>query len=270
MNFSLNKIEPLKKTIRPDTNLDDVERKFGIDRLTTPIVDIMRLLDISDITNLKAGVMCAFMSDPTKRIDFNTNILTAFEKTSKKWGFPKGSAGIGDRNMLDVALRELYEETGIKLSSDVKVEFVISYLSTLYQRIYFVYVVVILDPKMFNLVKPDLVEIEALKLYSVYDLARLGRQCSIPTCAVIKMFNAHIRTAYKPNNSDCAKKRSERRALKLSGRNVVVGSDVVSVSSDVVSVSSIIGVSSSSSSNVVCGNIMSGDYCTQKLAINSS
>lgn len=48
-------------------------------------------------------------------LDGENNLLIVLGKYSKKWGVPKGSLEPSDRTLFEGALREIREETGLKL-----------------------------------------------------------------------------------------------------------------------------------------------------------
>ena len=64
----------------------------------------------------------------TKPIPTNTQVLLIFQKTARKslpwfWCFPKGHAEYGDASLQHTAIRELEEETGLKVELSDLLEF---------------------------------------------------------------------------------------------------------------------------------------------------
>jgi len=50
---------------------------------------------------------------------YNNKILTVLGKVSNKWGLPKGEICVNE-NIVDAAIRELYEETGLVVDDEMK------------------------------------------------------------------------------------------------------------------------------------------------------
>jgi len=99
----------------------------------------------------------------------NKVLLVQGRQGEKKWSFPKGHREVYDSTPLDCALRELKEETGIKLDT--------SYVGSKRFRAgeYFIYLL----PEEMQAKPEDTNEIQNAKWFSVEELASLNKNVDV-------------------------------------------------------------------------------------------
>ena len=99
----------------------------------------------------------------------NKVLLVQGRQGEKKWSFPKGHREVYDSTPLDCALRELKEETGIKLDT--------SYVGSKRFRAgeYFIYLL----PEEMKAKPEDTNEIQNAKWFSVEELATLNKNVDV-------------------------------------------------------------------------------------------
>lgn len=102
-------------------------------------------------------------------ISENNKILLVKGRNSRKWSFPKGHRDRTDRSALDCALRELHEETGLRLHKD--------YIGTKKYRVaeYYIYSV----PEEYRLFPIDDKEIEEAQWFCVDDIKDLNKNVDV-------------------------------------------------------------------------------------------
>lgn len=143
-----------------------------------------------DKDDVKAGVI----------IMSQKHIIVVRGTSSKKYGFPKGSYDTNDKCILDTAIRELYEETGIKISNNQ-----ISYGLETFIKFdrnngkksmgYFACLIVEVSEDTMNdfitmshLNKSELIELKKIKCESLNYLCNSTRQCTM----VFKVFVKYL------------------------------------------------------------------------------
>jgi tRNA nucleotidyltransferase (CCA-adding enzyme) len=115
------------------------------------------------------------------------NVLLVFGKKSQKWGFPKGHMEMGETEE-ETALRELREETGIRLDNplDTRIRF--------RNNVYFL--VSISKENLTHTTIEDKEEIEKMCWFSYMDICKLPEyQCNFG----LKHWIKKIRTAVDMN-----------------------------------------------------------------------
>lgn len=122
---------------------------------------------------------CICISDTNK-------ILLVKGRNTQKWSFPKGHRDRADRSTLECALRELHEETGLRLHKD--------YIGTKKYRVaeYYIYSI----PYEYKLFPHDTREVEQAGWFDVDEIQALNKNVDV------SMFCKHMDTIKYDGQND--------------------------------------------------------------------